>query len=328
MIYDRPMVSVLVLTYNHERYISEALESILMQNVDFRYEILIGDDASTDNTVEILLRYKRKYPDIIKLFLNKINLGATHNAYNILKEARGYYLATCEGDDYWTDKKKLQIQVDFLEKNKNFIGCSHMFTVIDENGVPYKKYINWIKKKENFTLDDFKGIYLPGQPATFVRRNLVYDNLIDLNYLLDTHNMIGDRTLMLLWLLHGNFGFIDRNMSCYRVVKKDNISLTVNLYKKYCEALKDDYLITNKLEKIACHYNNKVNFHEFKQIIFLKALLFSIINMDIQLFYLAKMILKNSNNKMLFTLSLPKIVCGFLFNIMIERGRCYNDKKK
>ena len=93
----RPMVSVIVLTYNHEKYIKQALDSILRQKVNFDYEILIGDDASTDNTVKVLKEYKSKFPNIIKLFLNEVNLGATRNAYNLLVNAKGKYLATCEG---------------------------------------------------------------------------------------------------------------------------------------------------------------------------------------------------------------------------------------
>ena len=85
----RPMVSVIVLTYNHEKYIKEALDSILMQKVNFDYEILIGDDASSDNTVKILKKYQNRYPNIIRLFLNKINLGGTYNAYNVLINAKG-----------------------------------------------------------------------------------------------------------------------------------------------------------------------------------------------------------------------------------------------
>lgn len=302
---DRPMVSVIVLTYNHEKYIKQALDSILSQKVNFDYEILIGDDASTDNTVKVLKEYKSKFPNIIKLFLNEVNLGATRNAYNLLINAKGKYLATCEGDDYWTDDNKLQIQVEFLEKNKNLVGCSHYFTVVDENNKAYKKHLEWIKAKEIFTLDDFKGIYMPGQPATLLRRNLVYDNLVDLRYLINTHKMIGDRTLMLLWLLHGNFGFVKRYMSAYRINRKNRDSVTATIYSNKLKSIITDYKITKKLEIIAKKYNQKVNFDRFKKIIFSKSIIYFLVTLDKSYINIMKSILRESNEKINYLLFVP-----------------------
>lgn len=91
------MVSVIVPTYNHEKYIRKALDSILMQEVPFLYEILIGDDASCDETQDILHEYQERYPDKIRLFLHKENIGATRNSYELLTNAKGRYLATLEG---------------------------------------------------------------------------------------------------------------------------------------------------------------------------------------------------------------------------------------
>ena len=301
----RPMVSVIVLTYNHEKYIKQALDSILRQKVNFDYEILIGDDASTDNTVKVLKEYKSKFPNIIKLFLNEVNLGATRNAYNLLVNAKGKYLATCEGDDYWTDDNKLQIQVEFLEKNKNLVGCSHYFTVVDENNEAYKKHLEWIKAKEIFTLDDFEGIYMPGQPATLLRKNLVYDNLVDLKYLINTHKMIGDRTLMLLWLLHGNFGFVKRYMSAYRINRKNRDSVTATIYSNKLKSIITDYKITKKLEIIAKKYNQKVNFDRFKKIIFSKSIIYFLVTIDKSYINIMKSILRESNEKINYLLFVP-----------------------
>ena len=87
-----------------------------MQKVNFKYEILVGDDCSSDDTQNVLKEYQKSNPSLFRLFLRDSNIGATKNAYELLINARGKYLATCEGDDYWTDENKLQIQVDFLEK--------------------------------------------------------------------------------------------------------------------------------------------------------------------------------------------------------------------
>jgi glycosyltransferase involved in cell wall biosynthesis len=120
-----PLLTVCVWTYNHEKYIAQCLEGILMQKTSFPYEIYLGEDESSDNTRNICIEYAKKYPEIIRLFLQsrenniKIN-GSPTGKFNVIHsflKARGKYIAICEGDDYWTDPYKLQKQVDFLENN-------------------------------------------------------------------------------------------------------------------------------------------------------------------------------------------------------------------
>ena len=127
-------VSVLMLTYNHEKYIAQAVEGVMMQKVDFDFELIIGDDCSTDKTTKIIQGYKNKFPDIIKPILRTENIGAGNNYVDINKKAKGKYIAHCEGDDYWTDPNKLQKQVDFLEANPEYVLCSHNGTILDEIG--------------------------------------------------------------------------------------------------------------------------------------------------------------------------------------------------
>jgi len=119
------LVSAYLLTYNHEKYVAQALDSMLNQKTNFKYEILIGDDCSTDNTPSILKEYKKKYPDKIKLFLRDKNLGGTKNNSLLLKECTGRYIAPLEGDDYWLGDNRLQYLVDFLEENPEYVGVSH-----------------------------------------------------------------------------------------------------------------------------------------------------------------------------------------------------------
>lgn len=116
-------VSVIMLAYNQEAYIAQAIESVLAQQTGFRYELLIGDDASPDGTGEIAEDYARRYPDRIRVFRRPENLGASRNAYELLCQAQGRYLAFCEGDDYWTAPDKLAVQYAFLEEHPDLIGC-------------------------------------------------------------------------------------------------------------------------------------------------------------------------------------------------------------
>ena len=117
---NKPLVSVFMITYNHELYIAQALDSILMQQVNFKYEIVIGEDCSTDNTRAILINYAKKYPNIFHLLLHKHNLGAVNNQNEVFKNCKGKYIAMLEGDDYWTDPYKLQKQVDFMDANNGY----------------------------------------------------------------------------------------------------------------------------------------------------------------------------------------------------------------
>lgn len=119
-----PDVSIAMLAYNHEKYIQEALDSVLMQRVNYSYKIILAEDKSTDKTRSIVLDYQKKYPDKIKLILQKENVGSTINNNDLLSNLEGRYVAALEGDDYWIDPLKLQKQVHFLEKNPDY-GLSH-----------------------------------------------------------------------------------------------------------------------------------------------------------------------------------------------------------
>lgn len=134
------MLSVCCITYNHERFIAQAIEGFLMQKTTFKYEIIIGEDCSTDETRKIVDEYAANYPDRIKLITSEFNVGAHKNEVRVIKEVKGKYIALCDGDDYWTDPLKLQKQVDFLEQNQNYIMCCHYSKRIRENNEIY--YMN------------------------------------------------------------------------------------------------------------------------------------------------------------------------------------------
>lgn len=111
----RPVVSILLVTYNQEAYIGKALDSLLMQESPYPYEILVGEDCSTDRTRSICVEYAQKYPERIRLFLNEKNKGLIRNYFDLLNLAQGKYLADCGGDDYWLTTDKLKRQVELLE---------------------------------------------------------------------------------------------------------------------------------------------------------------------------------------------------------------------
>lgn len=135
-------VSVCVPTYNHKDYIASMLDGALEQKTTFPFEIVIGDDGSTDGSQDIIRSYQEKYPDIIRAFLHQENQGpfeprefaGRNNVLQLLKACQGEYVAMCEGDDYWTDACKLQKQVDFMDNNPDFSICHHNMLVTYEDG--------------------------------------------------------------------------------------------------------------------------------------------------------------------------------------------------
>ena len=259
MVQDRetPVVSVLVATYNHERFISQALESVLCQKTDFPYEVLIGEDASQDSTPGIVDAYQRKYPDIIQVFHHEHNLGTTRNAYFLMQHARGKYLATCEGDDYWTDPLKLSLQVDFLEKHPDYVGCSHRVRLVNMQGEPLRcQYLEWIWRKRQYSIRNFRGIFLPGHGSTLLRRNIFLDKDRDYSVIWKANPWISDRTSNLIFSERGDFYKLDRVMSCYR--QDDTHSgktVTSRLYGGVT-AEQMDYEYTRQLEEYAKQHLN------------------------------------------------------------------------
>lgn len=260
-------VSVIVLTYNHEKYIRRALDSILEQKTKYSYEVLIGDDASTDGTSKIISEYAQQYPHVIKAFIRKRNLGGSKNLFDIFQHARGRYIANCEGDDYWCDNRKLQIQVDFLEKHMEFSGCTHACRIVNEAEIPLENQsIPWVCTKEYFTIQDFQGIYLPGQPATLVHRNFFLDLSHDYSIIYKANPMIADRTIILILSALGPIRRFPEIMSCYRIVSnKKEPSATTKFFSNNMNVNQMQYELTKQLEQyVGQEFGISVKFTRFK----------------------------------------------------------------
>ncbi|MBA3758513.1 glycosyltransferase [Candidatus Saccharibacteria bacterium] len=205
---SKPLVSIVSVTYNQEKYVKAALDSFLMQQVNFAFEIIIADDCSADKTPDIIREYAEKNPDIIKPILRKHNLGVAGNFLATLKEARGKYIALCEGDDFWTDASKLQKQVDFLESNPDYSICFHPVRVMFENNEHKESTWPNIKDYSKITIKELlKENFIPTNSVLYRRQK--YDSLsVDV--------------MPIDWYLHayhaqfGKIGFINNTMSTYR----------------------------------------------------------------------------------------------------------------
>jgi hypothetical protein len=233
-----PLVSISVITYNHEKYIRQCLDGILMQNVDFPYEVLVHDDASPDGTADIIREYEAKYPGIIKPIYqteNQYSQGKPVSKFNF-DRARGKYLAFCEGDDYWTDPGKLQKQVDFLERHPEYIATAHRVNVINERGetIDLPGFSDIVEHV--YTIDEyFKPPHpgkLPSQLASLVMRNVFLTLDPHIQDMFYSCNALGDRKLSLLLVMMGDTYCFSEAMTTYRYITSEGTSWSAQMHGK------------------------------------------------------------------------------------------------
>ncbi len=230
-------LSVIFITYNHGRYVEKALRSVLAQETDFPFEVVIGDDCSSDGSQEILKRIAEEYPEHeakgpddrqIRLFIRSENTGGrpTLNVYETTKRCTGEYLAYLEGDDFWTDPHKLQKQVDILDAHNEYIAVTHSITMVDENSDPIAdkevlKIGDLYDWKGVFTYDDYcySGKW-PGHYSTVVSRNIYKDEKYDYTILYRASDFTDDALINLFLLMRGDIYRTDEKMSAWRYIRK------------------------------------------------------------------------------------------------------------
>ena len=246
-------LSIIVPAFNHRKYIRRALESLINQKTDYSYEIIVGDDCSTDGTREIIDEIQRMYPGLIRKKYHTQNLGATKNGYYMMRAARGKYLAFCDGDDFWMDDNRIQRHVDFLEENIGYAGISSRIKLVDEDSnLLNESNINennqfWKCMKAEYTLKDFEKWNMPGHVSAITIRNFMKYDDHDYSIFYRVHNMVGDRTIILFTVLHGNIRCETDFVSCYRY-RTDQENNFMSVFKKQ-NMYGQDYNMLCALEK-------------------------------------------------------------------------------
>lgn len=243
------MVSILCTAYNHEKYIRQCLDGFVMQKTNFKFEVIVHDDASTDNTANIIREYEEKYPEIIKSICQKENqyskrVSITKNF--TLPKASGKYIAICEGDDFWTDKYKLQKQVDTLENNPNCKCCVCTVRDANEDGSmmntthPSEVFDSGILHTEDFLKLACKEYAFQTSSYLFLRS--AYIEYIEHTPKYKKVSPVGDWPILLYFSEIGDIYYIKDEMSCYRrnaigSYTTSMISSTINKRKKYNKGL-------------------------------------------------------------------------------------------
>lgn len=208
-----PLVSISCITYNHQKYIREAIESFLMQKTTFAFEILINDDASSDGTADIVRNYEKDYPNLIFSICqseNQYSKGVMISPTFNWPRARGKYIALCEGDDYWTDPYKLQKQVDFLEANEEYSACFHDVDILVKDKYERKMFYT---QQDILTFEDALHFFMPTCSVVFRNSILSIENLKIFN---NKKIIGGDKLLQLLCFHKGRIHYLDNVMAVYR----------------------------------------------------------------------------------------------------------------
>ena len=229
-----PVVSVKMITYNHEPYIRQAIEGVMMQKTDFEFELVIGEDCSTDKTREICFEYQKKYPDKIRVLWSEENLcqhphPAGDNSRRTVAHCRGEFVAFCEGDDYWTDPTKLQRQVDVMRRYPDVSFCVHRFVELI-NGVfshPMKKehlarmatYLAASPDTDGFKFSRDAPHDLGYHTATVMYRKTLFDQDF-----YDRAKFHCDMVMFHAALRKGEGYFINREMSVYRIGEQSSFA--------------------------------------------------------------------------------------------------------
>lgn len=233
------MLSIIIPVYNHEAYIEKAIRSVLMQKVNFQYEVLIGEDCSTDASRKVLKKLENELPSNYYIFYREKNLN-NENIADLKKRTRGKYLAVLEGDDFWIYQYKLQWQIDFLENHPDYIAVAHNVEVIDKNENKRYDFDYPECKYEEYNLYDFgKGI-LPGQTASIVQRNNSHGEIYK-DTLKHPNSYPGDRHKAFMLAANGRVYCIQEKWSAYRYVTEGGSSWCANPIPKevsYPEELK------------------------------------------------------------------------------------------
>lgn len=277
-----PLVSIKMITYNHAPLIAQAIEGVLQQKTNFPFELIIGDDCSTDGTREIVFEYQNKYPDIIRVITSDENVGMRKNGLRVIKACKGKYIAFCEGDDHWHHPHKLQKQVDYFESHPE---CGLVYSSYDVYHANSNKKINDYMRYRKWKIPENPSVsYLlegKGVPLTctvMIRRDLCEQLIAADPYLHQSgHFLMGDTQLWVETATKARLHYIPESLATYNITEESatrskdekktlffstsNAELMLYLCNKYDlpQQLKDKYQI--KFDEcclnLAFHTRNK-----------------------------------------------------------------------
>lgn len=257
------MVSIFVPTYNHENYIVQALDSILMQKTQYTYEVFVGEDCSTDNTRQVLKAWEKAHPGKFTILYREENMNKKkiYNSLDLKLRCKGKYIIGLEGDDFWTDPMKLEKQVTFLENHPEYYAVSHNCIVVGADSEANSEDYPECKDTE-YTLRHFASEVMPGQLTTLLSRNYMTDEGFDKELLFIPYGP-GDRKLYFSIAAQGRIYCMQETMSAYRHITSGGSSFSatyVRNYEKEVQYLYDRMTYAQKLDNREALYCARVQY--------------------------------------------------------------------
>lgn len=246
---SNPKVSVLMLAYNVGKYVETAIQGVLSQITDFPYELVIGEDYSTDNTYEICKRYQESYPDIIRVLRRDKNLGVAKNTMDTYSHCRGEYITYCDSDDYMIDRHRLQIMTDFMDSHKDFGLCFHrMLNYYEDTGV---KSLSNGGQKQVTDIVDLAAMNYITTSSVMIRRanNETFPDWVG-------DEVLCDYAVQMLNAEHGKIYYFSRPMAVYRkrsfatfskIDADKRLLMSLSVRKKLIEYFKDNEPVRRNL---------------------------------------------------------------------------------
>jgi glycosyltransferase involved in cell wall biosynthesis len=220
-----PLVSISMTTYNLEKWLPRALDSVLKQQINFPIEIILGDDCSTDGTIAIARSYQDRHPNLLRVFERTRNVGVQRNTYETLGHCRGKYIAFLDADDYWTDPTKLAVQIDLLEKDPSVSACGHFVRWVSSTGQVAREKYPAIPPGRYGISQILRHNFLP--TASVVFRNGVQQRLPDWYFGLDSTS---DWPIHVLSALTGEIVLLDQTMADYMLTPNSAFMSKGDLY--------------------------------------------------------------------------------------------------
>lgn len=266
-----PILTIIVPVYNHEKYLLCALESIEKQKIGYPYEVIIGEDCSTDSSKVILREYQKNAPDNYYFVYRQSNLGMLGNISDLFYRAKGKYIIVLEADDYWIYCDKINEQITFLEENEEYSGYAHSVVMVDADGRTLEKEYPAEKGDGIYTINDYLREKLPGQTASFLYRNY-FSAGQPFRYLGDNKDYPLDRFIAFVVAAKGNVYCTSQKWSAYRYVTQEGSSFSANLdyvspeyalsALKYHKSLYE-YTLAEKCDKRCVKVSEKIYYKSY-----------------------------------------------------------------
>tara|TARA_Y100001954_G_scaffold24333_1_gene22180 strand:- start:19003 stop:19935 length:933 start_codon:yes stop_codon:yes gene_type:complete len=261
-------LTVLILVYNHGEFLDKCLKSVFFQKCSFDFEVLVGEDCSTDNSLEICKKFEEKYPRQFKLFRRRKNIGMLKNFYDLIENATGEYTVFLEGDDFWTNINKLEWQVKALESNLDCNICYHNVKMFFEKGLVGNEKL-YVKKKQPLKV----GVETVIESEVFMHTSslMIRTEMIKNSPPSFLDYSMADIPITIFALRDGSFAFyLDEVMSCYR---KNIGGITFKLNKERIKTVKNYILMYRDLnELLGFRYNKNFMYAELKKFLELTSL--------------------------------------------------------